>query len=280
LFHKAIAISGTAGFGVPPRTLAENEKIGNDLATLMGVGAGADGLKALRAAPGAALLDATDKLLPPETTDPTFIWLQAVVDGWVLPKTPAEILAGGEQARVPLIIGNVLREFTVVGARDYPRRWIEENFGDKAGEAMKLYGFNGTDVPSDDPVLGSFADRLSNDVIFRCPASWVAGRQAAVTPDVWRYQFSIPAPDTVKPVEHTADLKYAFFTTPKGATFGAWPPLQAYWTNFAKTGNPNGPGLPQWPNLGKQANYIDFTPEGPKLGKDLRGPICRLLNGP
>ena len=287
LFHKAIEISGTAGFGVPPRTLAENEKIGNDLLTLMGAPTGAAGLKALRVASGEALLDATDKLLLPPNVDPSFIWLQAVVDGFVLPKSPAEILSSGEQAPVPLIIGNATREFTVVGAREFPRRWIEENFGDNAAEAMKLYGFNGTDLPPDDPKLGSFADRLSTDVIFRCPASWVASRQAAVTPNVWRYQFAIPAPDTVKPVEHSADLKYVFFTPPAGAKLGAWPPLQAYWANFARTGDPNGldafrsgERLPKWPSHGKDAHYMEFTAKGPIAGKDLHGPICRLLGAP
>jgi len=280
LFHKAIAISGTAGFGVPPRTLAENEKIGGDLAALMGAGTGADGLKALRAAPGEALLDATDKLLPPGKVDPTFIWLQAVVDGWVVPRAPAEMLAAGEQARMPLIVGNALREFTVEAARNSPRQFVVDNFGDKAGEALALYGFAGTSPPPDDPVLGSIADQLSADVIFRCPASWVAKRHLAATPNVWRYQFSVPAPDTIKGVEHSAELKYVFQKTPAGATFAAWPPLQAYWTNFAKTGDPNGRGLPNWPSLGKEANYIDFLPEGPKLGKDLRGPICQLLNTP
>ena len=144
LFHKAIEESGTAGFGVPPRTLAENEKIGNDLAALMGAPAGADGLKALRAASGEALLDATDKLLPPGNVDPTFIWLQAVIDGWVLPRAPAEMLAAGEQARVPLIIGNAMREFTRRRRKESPRQFVVDNFGDKAGEALAFYGFAGT----------------------------------------------------------------------------------------------------------------------------------------
>ena len=54
--------------------------------------------------------------------------------------------------------------------------------------------------------------------------------------------------------------------------------MQTYWTNFVRSGDPNGAGLPNWPELGKDSNYIDFTPQGPKVGKDLRGTVCRLMN--
>jgi para-nitrobenzyl esterase len=190
------------------------------------------------------------------------------------------MLAAGEHARVPLIVGNAMREFTVEAARNSPRQFVDDNFGENSREALALYGFAGASLPPDDPALGSIADQLSADVIFRCPASWVANQHLVATPNVWRYQFSISAPDTIKGVEHSAELKYVFQKTPAGATFADWPPLQAYWTNFAKTGDPNGRGLPNWPSQGKEANYIDFLPEGPKVGKDLRGPICRLLNAP
>ncbi len=41
----------------------------------------------------------------------------------------------------------------------------------------------------------------------------------------------------------------------------------AYWTNFAKTGDPNGPGLPHWPRYQPASDGImDFTPNGPRAG--------------
>lgn len=279
LFHKVILGSGTAGFGVPPRSLAANEKIGTDLAKLMGVPDGPEGLKALRAASGDAILDATNKLVPQPDVDASFIWLQAVVDGWVIPKAPAEIMSAHEQMPVPMIVGNSEREFTVVFARENPYQWIKDTFGPHAGEALAFYGFNGTTPPTDDPVLGSIADQTSADIIFRCPASWVAEHQTELTPKVWRFQVSVPPPGG-KVVEHGAELKYTFDAAPPNATLGTWPPIQEYWTNFAKTGDPNSRDLPHWPAFGKAKNYLDFTAQGPTAGKHLRGPLCRLLHNP
>ena len=37
--------------------------------------------------------------------------------------------------------------------------------------------------------------------------------------------------------------------------------MQRYWTNFAKTGNPNGPGLPAWPQFdAKSGAYLELRP--------------------
>jgi len=280
LFQKAIMQSGTPGFGVPPRSLSENEKIGRDLARLMDAPDGPDGLKALRAASGNDLLNATDKLLPSENVDPSFIWMQAVVDGWVLPRAPVEILATGGQAPVPLIVGNSAREFTVEGARVAARQWIADNFGANADRALASYGLKSGEPVPEDSLLGSIVDQISTDVVFRCPANWVAERQLALTPKVWRYQLDVAKPGLPQPATHGSELPFVFDSPPPNAGHADWPPLQVYWTNFARSGDPNGSGLPEWSQMGAQKTFMEFTAQGPRVGNDLRGAVCGLVSNP
>jgi para-nitrobenzyl esterase len=269
LFHKAIEQSGTAGFGLPPRSLVQNEKLGEDLGRALGV----KDLAGLRAASGPAVLEAADRLKPP-IADDGFVWLQAVVDGAVIREAPAKTLAAGRQAQVPLIIGNSATELSLYGGAANARHWIKANYRARAGRALAFYGIEG-----EAPISEETAGQIAADTGFRCPAAWVAARHVAAGQRVWRYELAVAAPGA-GPVRHGSELPFVFDTPPAGATSAAWPRLQAYWANFARTGDPNGPGLAPWPAPTAAAEAIAFTPSGPQTTRDDRGALCRLLPHP
>lgn len=269
LFHKAIAQSGTAGFGLPPRSLAGNEALGQDLARAVG----AKDLAGLRAASGQAVLDAAEVLKPP-IADAGFLWLQAVVDGAVIREAPAMTLAAGRQAKVPLIIGNNARELSMYGGAANATTWVAEAYGAGAGEAALAYGLTGPGKASDDT-----ADQIADDTGFRCPATWVAARQVEAGQRVWRYELGVAAPGAGA-VRHGSELAFVFDRPPVGADEAAWPRLQAYWVNFARRGDPNGAGVTPWPEYGRAADALAFTPAGPKPTRNDRGELCRLLPRP
>lgn len=279
LFHKAIMESGP-GLAYPTRSLPENEAVGIRLETLMRVPRGTEGLVALRSEPAKALLAPGDQVTSPELLDPLVLWLEAIVDGWVLPSPPLEAFAAGQQAHVPLIIGNNTREVSLDGGPDAVRAMINRVFGTHASDLLAAYGLTKARDSGDDPVLGDLNIRFMTDFVYRCPASEIAQFQYNTGSPVWRYQFGVAAPDARGVVAHNAELKYVFDASPAGATAGTWPPVQEYWVQFAKTGNPDGARLPNWPSVGRVANYVEFTPQGTKLGQHLRGAICRRLAAP
>jgi para-nitrobenzyl esterase len=278
LFKQAIMESGTPGLALPPRSLADNETTGVQLETALHLPGGADGLAGLRSEPAAALIAPGDQLQPPGLPDPGVLWGQAIVDGWVLPRAPRAIFASGQQAHVPLIIGNNTREFSLPGGDNAARAMINGVFGTRAPDVLAGYGLTGASAPAPDPVLGDAAAQFVTDWVFRCPANDIARFQAQAGVPVWRYEFGVAALDAHGVVAHSAELKYIFDPPPAGATVRSWPPVQEYWAQFAKTGNPNGAGLPRWPALGRHLEYLSFTPQGPEVGRDLRGAVCGKLS--
>ncbi len=54
--------------------------------------------------------------------------------------------------------------------------------------------------------------------------------------------------------------------------------MQTYWTNFAKTGDPNGPGVPEWPRLdGAARKYVEFNTSAEVVVREnQRGAFCDL----
>jgi para-nitrobenzyl esterase len=88
---------------------------------------------------------------------------------------------------------------------------------------------------------------------------------------VYAYRFSYVAESVGQPgAQHATDIpfffdtqaiKYAERTTDRDNAMGKT--ISAYLANFAKTANPNGPGLPEWPRYSRAKDEIvDFTDSG------------------
>ena len=260
LFAKAIVESGTPGFGFGARTLADAEKIGDQL--------GQD-LAKLRAMPAEQLLDADNKLHDPAVPDDSFTWLRTTIDGKAVTADPAKLLASAPMK--PAIVGSNRLEFSLGGGAGERDSLIALTFGRRAAQARAYYRLRKPD-PRPDARLGSRDEQIATDTIFRCPAGHLAAIMASRGAPVWRYEFDA-AQDGGK-TAHAAEIPYAFGT----ATFGGYS-LAPYWLNFIRGGDPNGPGLPPWPRFTPAAQqHVRFSDDGVTSLGPLRPEICDLTD--
>jgi para-nitrobenzyl esterase len=252
LFHKAIGESGAILNPARPQlSLAEAEA--QDL-KFAETGLGVTSLEKLRALPASALLDADLK---------AHRWARPVIDGWFLPQDATSIYAAGRQNHVPLLAGWNLDEGGpgIIFEKDEPTlanyaTRAKAIFGDQAGAFLKAYA-----ATTDAEAKRAAADYGGDRFIGYGTWKWIdLHRQTAGVP-VWRYKFeqTLPAvrPDAPKDgslyAPHASEIEYVFqVLSSRQAEWGAEhhrvsDQMAGYWTNFAKTGNPNGPGLPVWP---------------------------------
>ena len=203
LFQKAIAQSGSPFFPTL-LPLAEAERQGEEIAAVLNVPQAAAGIAAMREMPARDLLAKLGSLASQ--------WPNGIrpdVDGWVIPRSPLEVFASGQQAAVPLLLGTTTREFGSSTSADALRKQITDAAGDLAAQALALYGLAADGQGITDPLYGRASDQWAADSMYRCPADAEALWQTEAHQPVFQYEFDYALPGQEAAI-HSAELPYVF----------------------------------------------------------------------
>lgn len=245
-FQKAIGESGALmKLGAPgTTTLGEVEERDQRWSAALGAKTPAE----LRAIPAERLLSAALKKGAP--------LFKPVIDGKLLIEPVAASYAAGRQVHIPLLAGWNEDESTLLGEGMTSRKWrqfAEERFGDRSEEFLQFFPGDTDDEAAQSAVAYGSATFISLDTW-----RWIEAQRKTSNAPVYRYHFELAAP----PSEfhrggyafHSDEIEYVFGTlrTRPGAQWRQEDlrlseVMMTYWTNFAKRGNPNGPGAPDWP---------------------------------
>ncbi|MDZ7372194.1 MAG: carboxylesterase family protein [candidate division KSB1 bacterium] len=262
LFQKAIIQSGGGRDGVltgrpireenaDPHYPVSAETIGINFARRHGIqGTDAEALAKLRALSAEEIVDGGEEFDGPNGAP---IYSGPILDGKLVIETAESAYKAGRQAKVPLIIGS--------NSAEVPRGFVNADskeelfslFGRLKDEAKAVYD------PAGNRDFEEILTQVNTDKVWAEPARFTAAAFAAQGAPAYLYLFSYVPPASRERMRfgapHASEIPYVFRNLHARWGAEAASPqdeevariMNTYWVNFAKTGNPNGNGLPIWP---------------------------------
>jgi para-nitrobenzyl esterase len=283
LFRRVISESGPA-FN-PAQTLAQAEVQGKAIGDLAPGDPHSTPLERLRALPAPEVEKLVSKVKERYGDTTTSF----TIDGWVLTQSPRKAFLTESIQKVDLLIGINGRELSAFRLAadaakkpsDKPKSGAGSNQVRQFTDAARPF-FGAWTKPAIALYLGKIlihrtagVDQAANDLVGACPVGAMAEFAADAGRHVFVYRFDRSVPGKGEGelgAFHSLEIPYVFgalrdqtwqwvpFTSDDAALSNL---VQTYWTNFAKTGNPNAQGLPDWPLWGdSKKEFLEIRKDG------------------
>jgi len=205
----------------------------------------------------------------------------STVDGKYVVEDSSISVLNGHQAKIPMMIGSTRDEFLIVPPDDDIDKWAAENIpgihAEFCGLAREKAAAEGISLKQAATVNGT---ELTASLF--CETTAAQGGQT-----VFSYRFGPEIPGDDAGAFHSSDLWFEFETLAK-----CWRPFKGkhydlarqmcnYWTNFARSGDPNGldadgTPMPKWTPYTLQSPLLMEFLDKPGMEKD-QGKMKKLL---